>query len=409
MKRGFVLGAWMLCLLALLAACAPRPAVEVRPLPGVKVTVPVEAPRARTQGATAVESGKKGGARAPVVKVLPGNPLPPAGNAFVDDFSKYPVGAVLPVVAPERYGMIRGANWQKISVEEAFDPSGKLNKAVRIEGGYGEGFLTVGAPDWTDYRVSFRAKTLEACCTDSHIRARLFLDGSGSRALEFVIGWDPIDGVGLYKLAGDQRFLLLRRRELKPTADAVLRDKNWHDFAFELRSNGTVRVWVDGTEVLSWQDPDYRQGGFGIGPKATTFLLDDLRIERLGSAAPPPGGNRPARENFCGYRAGAELPHRRFVAPGKVELVLLGGYSAARDPQVGYYPAEKPEEATFLIGHEGAFEPPTCLVPPPKAVFAFEALDASGKRAGVLLLLEDWTDQSYDDLGLLLRGAEPAE
>ncbi|GLV48094.1 hypothetical protein TJA_12510 [Thermus sp. LT1-2-5] len=276
---------WLLAALALLAACAPR--ITAEPLPGVRVDVPVTVP-APSVPQPGQAQGQGRGVTAPVVKVLPGNPLPPPGSVFSDDFSAYPTGAVLPVVAPDRYGLLRtGGDWQKITVEEAFDPTGKLDKAVRLEGGLGEGFLTLGAEDWSDYRVSFRLKTLEAPYTGSHIRARLFLDGSGSRGLEFFLGRDPIRGVGLYKLAGNQRILLLQRRQLDPVAEAVLRDKNWHDFAFELRGDGTVRAFVDQTEVLSWKDPDYNRGGFGIAPGDVTFQLDDLRVERLDNTAPP--------------------------------------------------------------------------------------------------------------------------
>ncbi|BBL83149.1 hypothetical protein TthAA37_20200 [Thermus thermophilus] len=270
-------GLWLLAAGALLGACAPR--ITAEPLPGVRVDVPVQVP---PPGGPSQPAGQaQSGVTAPAIKVLPGNPLPPAGSAFVDDFSSYPTGAVLPVVAPDRYGLLRtGGDWQKITVEEAFAPDGRLDKAVRMEGGYGEGFLTTGAEDWTDYRVSFRLKTLEACCTHSHIRARLFLDGSGSRALEFQIGFGP-EGVKLVKLAGGQSFTLLHRRELENTARAVMRDGNWHDIAFELRSDGTVKIFVDRTEVVNWKDPDYHRGGFGIGPVGVTFQLDDLKVERL--------------------------------------------------------------------------------------------------------------------------------
>lgn len=275
-------GLWLLATGVLLAACAPR--ITAEPLPGVRVDVPIQVP---PPGGPSQSPGQaQSGVTAPVIKVLPGNPLPPAGSAYVDDFSSYPTGAVLPVVAPDRYGLLRtGGDWQKITVEEAFAPDGRLDKAVRLEGGLGEGFLTFGAEDWTDYRVSFRLKTLEACCTGSHIRARLFLTGDGSRALEFQIGFGPA-GVMLVKLAGSQSFTLLHRRELEGTARAVMRDGNWHDFVFELRSEGTVRVFVDGTEVVNWKDPDYNRGGFGIGPVGVTFQLDNLKVERLGTPTP---------------------------------------------------------------------------------------------------------------------------
>ena len=428
-------GLWWMGLLLLLAACAPRPAVEVRPVPGVKVTVPVSAPK--PQGATAVESGKKGGL--PAIKVLPGNPLPEPGTAFADDFSTYPTGAVLPVVAQDRYGFLRVGGNPKITIVEAFDATGKLDKAVRVGDRFDVGFLTTGAPGWTGYRAGFRLKVQEAPFTESKVLVRLFMSGAGDRALEFALGYE---GVRLTKLAGEQKLVVVDRKELAELGRAVLRDGSWHRLTFELGRDGRVRAWVDETLVLDWTDPDYKAGGLGIGNGGTVFYLDDLKIERLGTAGPPSEGTAPpSRANFCGLRAGEELPHERFLASGEVELFLLGGATAARDYRIGYYPAEKPEAVTYLIEHRGAFEPATCLNPPPSARFrpegpfglahtykhygtktvysedarneapkgfrAYRALNPKGEEVGILLLIEDWINADYDDVGLLLRGAEP--
>lgn len=165
---------------------------------------------------------------------------------------------------------------------EAFDANGKLDKAVRIEGGVGEGFLTTGADAWTDYEVKLRLKVQEACCTDSGVRIRLFMDGSGNRALELKIGYE---GVRLDKVAGEQRFTLIDRRELAKTGRAFLRDQIWHRLRVELQSSGRVRAWLDDTLIVDWTDPDYKTGGFGIGPKATTFFLDDLEVQPLTESA----------------------------------------------------------------------------------------------------------------------------
>ncbi|AEB12644.1 hypothetical protein [Marinithermus hydrothermalis] len=404
--------------LTLLAACAPQ--TTLPPIPDV-TQIPMPLP-------TGIPQGK------PVVQALPGTPMP-----LADEFSSYPTGAVLPAVAPDRYGLLRfNQGWEKISIVEAFTSEGKLDKAVRLEGGLGEGFLTAGAPDWTDYRVTLRVKTHEACCTESAIRARLFMNETGSKALEFRIGFY---GVRLIKIAGDQSFTLIDRPELETLGRAVLRDQNWHDLSFELHSDGTVTVRVDDTEVVTWKDADYRQGGFGIGPINTTFFLDDLRIEPLASQPQPPEATAPQPGDFCGYRAGAELPHQRFEATGPVSLTLLGGYSAARDYRVGYYETARPEVSVALLEYAGAFDPAVCLTPPPTATFtpsgpfglahtyehygektiytedarnggeprfrAYEALNPEGRAVGVLLLLEDWVDNDYDDVGLLLEGARP--
>ncbi len=264
-------------LAALLAACAPT--IEAEPVPGVKVKVPVEVPM--PQGATAVETGGgKRGSAGPVIKVLPGNPLPPPGEVFRDDFSRYPTGAVLPVVNPKEYGLLKlHRDWQKATIVEAFDPSGKLDKAVRMEEGYLGGFLTTGAQDWTDYEVRLRIKVEKAPSTESAVRFRLFLDGAGSRALELALGYE---GLRLDKLAGEQRFTLIERRELRETGRAFLRDGNWHDLRFLFEASGRVRFWLDETLLVDWTDPDYRAGGFGVGPKGVIFFLDDLEIHRAG-------------------------------------------------------------------------------------------------------------------------------
>ncbi len=88
------------------------------------------------------------------------------------------------------------------------------------------------------------------------------------------------------------RFTLFERRELAGVGRAFISGQDWHDFTFELQGDGTVRVWVGKSEVISWKDPDYRQGGFGIGPgpAGTTFFLDDLRVEPLETPKPPSSG-----------------------------------------------------------------------------------------------------------------------
>lgn len=266
-RVGLLLGTFWL-----LAACAPRPVVEVRPVPGVRVTVPVT-----PQGATAVESGKKGAA----LKVLPGNALPAPGTAWVDDFAKYPTGAVLPVAAPARYGFLRISLEPRFTVVEALNPEGRLDKAVRAGDQNALGFLTTGAEDWTDYRVALRVRVEKAPYTESHVLFRLFMDGTGSRGFELAIGYD---GVRLTKLAGEQRLVVLDRKELAGMGRGFLRDGKWHRLVFALSGDGTLKAWLDGALVASWTDPDYRAGGFGVGMGGAVFYFDDLRIERL------PGG-----------------------------------------------------------------------------------------------------------------------
>jgi len=272
-------GLWLLAAGALLGACAPR--ITAEPLPGVRVNVPVQVPPPASPPQPSQPAGQaQGGVTAPVIKVLPGNPLPPAGSAFVDDFSSYPTGAVLPMVAPDRYGVYKAPNGTlSPAVAETFTPQGGLDKSLRLEAA-NTAMLTTGAPDWTDYRVSFRFKYE----TGGTLDVGLFVHGSGDRMLIVRLGWGYTGGVHLIKVAGDQRFTLVSRRELKPLTEA-LKDQNWHDFAAEARSDGTVRVMVDQQTVIEWKDPDYRAGGIGIGINRLgdriIWHIDDLKVERL--------------------------------------------------------------------------------------------------------------------------------
>jgi len=253
--------------LVILAGCAPQSTVKVNPLPGVEVAVPIP------------EGTASGGASALAIKVLPGNPLPEPGKVFWDDFSRYPTGAVLPVVNPKEYGFLRlEENWQEATIVEAFDPSGKLDKALRLAGYDGDGFLTTGAVDWTDYEVSFRLKIEKPRTWNSAMGFRLFLSGAGDRSLELRVGRE---GLRLDKLSGEQRFTLVDRRELAQTTGTFVDDKNWHNLRFVLEKSGRVRFWLDDTLLLDWTDPDYHAGGFGVGPLGAVAFLDDLKIRQL--------------------------------------------------------------------------------------------------------------------------------
>ncbi len=142
---------------------------------------------------------------------------------------------------------------------------------------------------------------------------------------------------------------------------------------------------------------------------------------------------------YCGLRKGAPVPHQVFAAKGAtVSLELLGGESAAVGVEEGYYLAGTPADAAMLLFYPGSLG--ACLFPPlsakftPKGPFAlvhvfgedrekvysedalntgergmraYEALSPTGKRVGVLILIEEWTDADYNDAVLLLKDAEP--
>ena len=43
----------------------------------------------------------------------------------------------------------------------------------------------------------------------------------------------------------------------------------------------------------------------------------------------------------------------------------------------------------------------------PRGFRAYEAINSRGEKEGILLLVEDWIDGDFDDVGLLLIGAKP--
>ncbi|WP_243089231.1 hypothetical protein [Thermus neutrinimicus] len=232
---------------ALLGACAPRLVLEPTvPLPLPQVGVPQW--------------------------VLPGNPLP-----HVDDFESYPLGAVLTTVAPKRYGLL-GTNEARFTVTEALNPQNAITRAVRLER-FGGALLTTGAGDWTNYLARLEVKSLGGCYWCS-LLLRVFLDPTGTRALEFRFGGD---GVELTKVLGEQRQVVAKRPELKEAGQRFVEDKQWHRFAILAKDTGEVRFSMDGGELLSWKDPDFRQGGlgFGVHEAGLVLYLDNLEVTPL--------------------------------------------------------------------------------------------------------------------------------
>lgn len=250
---------WLGAALTLLGACAPT---VFQPLPGVELPLP----RGRVEVPT---------------WVLPGNPLP-----LSDDFERYPVGAVLTGVAPERYGLLAKEK-ATFTVVEALDPKNAITRAVRLAP-FGGALLTTGAGNWTDYQARFDVQSLgNAYWGSAGLLARVFLDPAGTQGLEFRFGRD---GIELTKVLGEQRRVVAKRPELKEVGEAFVRDKLWHRFEVLARSTGEVRFRMDGRELLAWQDPDFRQGGlgFGVHDSELVLYLDNLEVTPLSEPSEAP-------------------------------------------------------------------------------------------------------------------------
>ncbi|WP_128415148.1 hypothetical protein [Thermus tenuipuniceus] len=95
--------------------------------------------------------------------------------------------------------------------------------------------------------------------------------------MEFRLG---MDGAELTKLLGEQRQVVASRPELKEVGRQLVVDKRWHRFEILARSTGEVLFHMDGGDLLSWQDPDFRQGGLGVGAHGPdgVLYLDDLEV-----------------------------------------------------------------------------------------------------------------------------------
>lgn len=254
---------WLLfagALLGLLGACAPRLVLEPQvPLPQV-------------------EMGK---GPLPVPQwVLPGNPLP-----HVDDFESYPLGAVLTTIAPKRYGLL--GKEARFTITEALNPQDAVTRAVRLAR-FDGALLTTGAGDWTNYRVRMDVKSLgNPYWGSAGLLLRVFLDPAGTRALEFYFG---LEGIELTKVLGEQRQVVAKRPELRETGRGFIMDKMWHRLQVVARNTGEVRFSMDGGELLSWQDPDFRQGGLGVGvhDPDLVFHLDNLEVTPLSEPSKAP-------------------------------------------------------------------------------------------------------------------------
>lgn len=237
-------------ILGLLGACAPRLVLEP--------TVPLPLPQ--------VEVGK--GQTTPKW-VLPGNPLP-----LADDFESYPLGAVLTRIAPDRYGLLGGEN-ALFTITEALNPENAITRAVRLP--REAAFLTTGAGNWTDYRVRFEAKRVGGVDWGD-LRLRVFVDPTGTRALQLRLS---SGGVELAKVLGEQFQVVANRPELAQAGRQFIADKHWHRFELVARSTGEVRFSMDGGELISWKDPDFHQGGLGIGVHDLIAYLDNLEVTPL--------------------------------------------------------------------------------------------------------------------------------
>jgi len=258
-RKSIVIGYGLALCLGLLGACAPR---LQTPSPQLPLPLPTP-PR--------------------VTWVLPGNPLP-----HTDDFETYPVGAVLPRVAPDRYGLL-AKEWANATIAEALDAEGRTTKALRLAGGLGSNFLTTGAPDWSHYRLRLDFKSLgNPYWGSAGFLIRILVSGTGDRGLELYFG---LGGASLAKVLGEQKETFLQRAEVREVTSKAIRDRLWHRLTVEVRSTGekgkapvNVSLFLDDGLLLSWTEQDFAQGGvaFGIQDPDLVVYVDKLEILPIG-------------------------------------------------------------------------------------------------------------------------------
>ena len=213
------------------------------------------------------------------VKVLPGNSFP-----FEDGLENFSLGQVTAVAAPQNYGIFRtdgvdDPNFAKI--EETFDAEGAAGKALQINNTNGyifqetTGVITFGANDSKNYTASFDFKTPG----ESIISLRLNISNGGGNYYQVNVhntkGW-----VTMTKVLGNQAVQVVNRDGL-----GVDYSDNLYHKAEIINQDGNIKVLINGRTLVDYTDadPNYHQGGFGIGVSSTKqpLFVDNIRVNPL--------------------------------------------------------------------------------------------------------------------------------
>ncbi len=233
---------------------------------------------ATTQANTSpVEAGAAGNLDTSVT-LLPGNAFP-----FEDGFENFSLGQVVPIAAPQNYGIYRTDGSDDptfVKAEETTDASNQAGKAVQLNPinccAYDTGYLTLGSNTSQDYRATFDFKING---DDSRTALKLLVNvGAGANYYYRVNVLARQGVVSMDKVLGDQSVQLVNRDGLGFNyADGL-----YHQAEVTSRG-GVVSVSVDGRTLVEYSDtdPNYQQGGLGIGMDWESTFIDNLRVTPL--------------------------------------------------------------------------------------------------------------------------------
>ena len=212
------------------------------------------------------------------VTLLPGNAFP-----FEDGFENFSLGQVVPIAAPQNYGIYRSDGSDDptfAKAEETTDASNQAGKAVQLNAIHccanETGYLTLGSNTSQDYRATFDFKING---DDSRTALKLLVNlGAGANYYYRVNVLARQGAVSMDKVLGDQSVQLVNRDGL----GFNYTDGLYHQAEITSRG-GVVSVSVDGRTLVEYSDtdPNYQQGGLGIGIDRESAFIDNLRVTPL--------------------------------------------------------------------------------------------------------------------------------
>ncbi|MCA9790176.1 MAG: hypothetical protein KC910_00215 [Candidatus Eremiobacteraeota bacterium] len=136
---------------------------------------------------------------------------------------------------------------------------------------------TAGDPDWKNYTADFKALLSQGLGLGMLVRVKSDADGLDAYRADFVP--DLLGGrFRLTRIENDMAAVVAERR-LADTGLGLLFALNlWHDFRLTA-ADDRLTLKVDGSEVLTYQDPDpLPSGAIGVQPALGTIMLLD-RVE----------------------------------------------------------------------------------------------------------------------------------
>lgn len=200
-------------------------------------------------------------------------PEPPAEKPFPfpyhEDYDHYRKTGVLPYYHSDIHGV-----WE---VAERPDGNGKCAHAVVKFANTKtplDGFTILGDAGWTDYQISVDVS----------------LDDTGAAALLGRVSWTrgtSVPKAYLLRLGKDGAWALYAASEQLASGKLALSGRPWHNMKLVFQG-AQIEGFIDDGRVASVTNNAFPAGMVGLGTLTSTPYFDDLIVNKVNGAAPPP-------------------------------------------------------------------------------------------------------------------------